>query len=68
MKLTDDEKEWVKLIAAEVSRAIIEQVVEVHIKCCPHAQIANKRWYLLLGVVSGVSGGAGFGISQLIGA
>lgn len=73
MALTQSDKELIKLIVVEACREIlsetIPQVISAHVDSCPHAKVNNKRWYLSLGVVAGVSlisGGAGFGIAKIL--
>ena len=62
MSLSEQDKEWVKLVARELAFAVNKEVIAEHIKNCPHGQsILMSKWFLV-GVCIGCSI-AGSGIS-----
>ena len=48
-----------KAICSEIAREIIEEVVKLHVKSCPHGIKLGKAWMLVLGacIGSGIGGG-----------
>jgi len=71
MTLNDNDKEWVRLVAKEMMREVLEAAdsmcskrVEKHVALCPHVQ--KLKWLLIgAGIVIGASGQAIF--DRLIG-
>jgi len=62
MTMTEEDKEWVKLVARELAFAVNKEVIVEHIKSCPHGQaLLGSKWFLV-GVCIGCSI-AGSGIS-----
>ena len=59
--LTDDEKEWVKLIAREVAFQAVKEATLEHIDSCPHGKRFSMFRAWLIGVAIGCSLGGGAG-------
>ena len=55
MPLSQDDKELVKLIAVEICREVVPEIIKVHVDSCPHAKNNNKKWNIAIGVIAGVT-------------
>ncbi len=63
--MTDQDKEWVKLIAKELCFEVTKSIISEHIQSCPHGRsLMNSKW-LLVGICIG-SGMTGGGIGALM--
>lgn len=59
--LTDDEKEWIKMVAREVGFQVVKEATAEHIASCPHGKNLGKFRAWLIGVAVGCSLGGGAG-------
>jgi len=69
MPLSENDKEWVKLIAREIAFAVNKAVIIEHIKSCPHGKALLMSKWFLIGICLGpgiIGGSAGFAIAKLL--
>ncbi len=69
MALTQDDKDWVKLIAKDLAYEVNKLVVSEHIKTCPHGVNLKVRKAFIVGVCIGTgiaAGGAGGAVAILV--
>jgi hypothetical protein len=55
MALTDQDKEWVKLISEKLTYEVTEKVLAEHVKQCPYSQRQMNYKHLIIGVAIGVT-------------
>jgi hypothetical protein len=70
MSLSDTDKEWIKMMGAEIAREVNEKVIEVHIQTCPYGLKLTKIICLGIGLCLGTgvaSGSIVLGIARLVG-
>ena len=65
MALTEQDRDWIRLMARELAFAAIKETLREHVKGCPHGQALGRIRSLLIGVALG-SGIGGAGIVALI--
>lgn len=69
MALSDEDREWVKLISEKAMFAVSEKVLIEHVKSCPHGKALLIARQTIIGIVIGVgivSGGTIFGLAKLL--
>ena len=62
MSLTDQDRDWIKLVAKEVAGEVSKEVIKDHIASCPH----GRRLLVLLSVCAGAGVFAGSAAGTLI--
>ena len=70
MGLSEQDKEWVKLISAEIAERVTEKVILTHIVGCPYGKMmaASKAFMIGVCIGSGLAGGGlAVGITKLFG-
>lgn len=69
MALSQDDKDWVKLISREVAFQVNKEVIASHIKSCPHGKTLLASKWFLMGVCIGsgfAGGGLALGVAKII--
>jgi hypothetical protein len=65
LMLTEDDKEWVKLVAEKLFQDLMPRIIAAHVLSCPHGKtLLISRWFLV-GMMAG-SGLAGGSIGALV--
>ena len=65
MALSNDDKEWVKLISEKLTYEVTEKVLAEHVKQCPINQKQINYKHLIIGIIIGatiLTGGGGLTI------
>ena len=69
MTLSQEDREWIKLVSRELIREVTENIILEHIRACPHGRsLLVSRWFLVgLSVGCGMCGGGiGFSLAKAI--
>lgn len=69
MTLSEDDKDWVKLMSTEVVREVLKEVIREHIASCPYGKFLSASKWFVIGLIVGpgiVGGGAGFAVAKLL--
>ncbi|HUW31045.1 MAG TPA: hypothetical protein VM223_05480 [Planctomycetota bacterium] len=53
-KLTDEDKEWIRLIGREIAFAVFNEALPAHEAMCPHGQKLVKMKWLMIGIGIGI--------------
>jgi hypothetical protein len=62
MALSEQDKEWVKLISEKLTYEVTERVLSKHVEDCPYGQRQINYKHLIIGIIIGaglLGGGSG---------
>ena len=65
MTLSDQDREWVRMVTAEIIHEVTPELLRVHVQACPYGRLINYGKGMLVGAIVG-SGLIGGGLGAII--
>jgi len=53
-KLTDEDREWIRLVGRELAFAVFKEAIPAHEATCPHGQKLIKLKWMMIGIGIGI--------------